>query len=232
MKGNTEIAEILKDRYGIDDLTPYEEIEYEIENYSDEVSRVKIQSKSGINFCCPVYAMFDGYHMSWYGDYGFWGFSCTWKTNVMNLAYGSPYYQLEKLESREREEFDEEQCQNELLKHIKEGMWYTYDLSEEQKTRFNEFMKEPFDFICSDDCLYEYEEECEKLKELQNAAENEHMWHAALCNLKEDDFSLFDCEDYELHDIGMKAPCRFFIILYMLSVVANQEKEGGGSCSK
>ena len=42
MKGNATIAEILKDEYGIEDLTPYEEIEYEIENYTEEISRVKI----------------------------------------------------------------------------------------------------------------------------------------------------------------------------------------------
>ena len=228
MKGNATIAEILKDEYDISDLTPYEEIEYEIDNYSDEISRVKIQSKSGRNFCCPVYAMFDGHHMSWYGDYGFWGFDCTWKTNITNLAYNSPYYQLEKLVSRERAEFNEEQCENKLLKRIKESTWYTYDLTDEQKTRFDEFMKEPYDLIFSDDCLYEYESECEMLKSLKNATENEYMWIASLYNLKESDFNLLDCEEYELYDIGKKAPYRFFIILYMLSVVANSESEKGG----
>ena len=228
MKGNENIAKILKDDYGIDDLTPYEEIEYEIEHYTEEISRVKIQSKTGRCFCCPVYAMFDGYHMSWYGDYGFWGFDCTWKTNITNLAYNSPYYQLEKLVSRERAEFNEEQCENKLLKRIKESTWYTYDLTDEQKTRFDEFMKEPYDLIFSDDCLYEYESECEMLKSLKNATENEYMWIASLYNLKESDFDLLDCEEYELYDIGKKAPCRFFIILYMLSVVANSESEKGG----
>ena len=228
MKGNATIAEILKEEYDINDLTPYEDIEYEIDNYSDEISRVKIQSKSGRNFCCPVYAMFDGHHMSWYGDYGFWGFDCTWKTNITNLAYNSPYYQLEKLVSRERAEFNEEQCENKLLKRIKESTWYTYDLTDEQKTRFDEFMKEPYDLIFSDDCLYEYESECEMLKSLKNATENEYMWIASLYNLKESDFNLLDCEEYELYDIGKKAPCRFFIILYMLSVVANSESEKGG----
>ncbi len=77
MKGNAAIAEILKKDYDIDDITPFEEIDYEIIRYSDEVSKVKIQSKTGRRFCCPVYAIFDGYHMSWYGDYGFWGFCCT-----------------------------------------------------------------------------------------------------------------------------------------------------------
>ena len=230
MKGNTVIAEILKDEYGIADLTPYEEIEYEIENFSEEVSRVKIQSTSGRNFCCPVYAMFDGYHMSWYGDYGFWGFDCTWKTNVMNLAYNSPYYQLEKLASRDREEFNEEKCSSELLRIIKEGDWYEYDLTDEQKQRFEEFMKTPFDYIgyADEDCLYEYEEECEMLKKLQDATESEHIWIASLWGLKESDFELLGCEDYELYGIGKKAPARFFIILYMLSVVANTETEKGG----
>ena len=116
----------------------------------------------------------------------------------------------------------------ELLKRIKESTWYTYDLTDEQKTRFDEFMKEPYDLIFSDDCLYEYESECEMLKSLKNATENEYMWIASLYNLKESDFDLLDCEEYELYDIGKKAPCRFFIILYMLSVVANSESEKGG----
>lgn len=41
MIGNTEIAKILKDSYNIGDLTPYEDIEYEIMHYTDEISRVK-----------------------------------------------------------------------------------------------------------------------------------------------------------------------------------------------
>ena len=134
MKGNKTIAEILKDEYGISDLSPYEDIEQEIEKYSEEISRVKIQSKSGRCFCCPVYAMFDGYHMSWYGDYGFWGFACTWKTNIANLHYNSPYYQLEKLESRERTEFNAEHCEKEFLRLIKEGDWYTSENPKQEKS--------------------------------------------------------------------------------------------------
>lgn len=228
MKGNQNIAQILKDDYDISDLSPYEEIEYEIEHYTDEISRVKIQSKTGRSFWCPVYAMFDGYHMSWYGDYDFWGFSCTWKTNISNLAYNSPYYQLEKLESRERTEFNEEHCEKEFLKLIKEGDWYTYDLSEEQRTSFDKFIEEKYtSYVDDEDCLYEVAEICEDLKTLKEAANNEYDW---VFRLNESDFNehdyynIFGCEEYQLYDIGKKAPCRFFIILYMLSVVANIEK--------
>ena len=226
MKGNENIAQILKDDYGIDNLTPYEEIEYEIEHYTEELSRVKIQSKTGHSFCCPVYAMFDGYHMNWYGDYGSWGFDCTWKTDVMNLAYGSPYYQLEKLVSRARAEFNDDKCESELMKRIREGDWYTDDLTDEQKQRFEKFMSEPFDYIGykDEDCLYEYEEECEKLKELKDASVDEHTWYSAVNRLEDSDVNLLSCEQYELYGIGNKAPSRFFIILYMLSVVANEEK--------
>ena len=142
MKGNETIAKILHEKYDIKDLTPYEEIEYEIEQFTEEISRVKIQSKTGRNFCCPVYALFDGYHMSWYGDYGFWGFDCTWKTDITNLAYNSPYYQLEKLESRDREEFDEDKCSKDFLKLIKEGDWYNYDLDEDQRKRLDVFISD------------------------------------------------------------------------------------------
>lgn len=230
MIGNETIAKILQEEYGVKSLKPYEEIDYEIERFSEEISRVKITSKTGQNFCCPVYAMFDGYHMSWYGDYGAWVFDCTWKTNVMNLAYNSPYYQLEKLESRERTEFNEEECAKNLLKEIKEGDWYTLDLSDEQQKRFDEFMATNYDYILSDDVLYEYEETCETLKELYNATQNEFDWISKIhsCDFEEEDLNtVFNVEQYELYEIGKKAPIRYFIILYMLSVVANLEETKG-----
>ena len=228
MKGNKCIAQILKDDYNINDLTPYEEIEYEIEHYTKEISRVKIQSKTGRCFCCPVYAMFDGYHMSWYGDYGFWGFSCTWQTNITNLAYNSPYYQLEKLVSRERAEFNAELCEKEFLKLIKESDWYTYDLTEEQKESFDKFILEAYtSYVDDEDCLYEIAEICEDLKTLKEATQSEYDWIFCLnkSDFSEHDYySIFGCGEYELYDIGKQAPGNFFIILYMLSVVANTEK--------
>ena len=228
MKGNAIIAEILQKEYGIKDLTPYEEIKYEIQHFSEEISRVKITSKTGRSFCCPVYAMFDGYHMSWYGDYGAYVFCCTWKTNVMNLAYQSPYYQLEKLESTEREEFNEEECSKQLIKLIKEGDWYNYDLDEEQKKRFDVFISDNWDYISYyDDVLSEHKDLCETLKELKDATQDKYDWVAKLrsINFEEDLSNVFEVEEYELYSIGNKAPLRFFIILYMLSVVANAECE-------
>lgn len=224
MKGNAIIAEILQKDYGIKDLTDYEEIEYEIQRFTDEISRVKIKSKSKKSFCCPVYALFDGYHMSWYGDYGSFVFDCTWKTNVMNLAYQSPYYQLEKLDSRKRYSFDSETCEKQFLKLIKEGDFYNDDLTEEQRKRFDEYISESLDFISYDDILSEHEEVCEAIKRLYRATGDEYEWVAEIRNndLEEDDFyNVFGCADYEIYDIGNKAPLRFFIILYLLSVVAN-----------
>lgn len=232
MKGASVIAEILQKEYDVKKLTCYEEIDYEIEQFTEEISKVKITSKTGAGFCCPVYAMFDGYNMSWYGDYGFWGFNCTWKTNVMNLAYNSPYYQLEKLESGKREEFNPEECQKNLLKQIKEGTWYNSDLSEEQQKRFDEFMNASYDYIDCDDVLYEYEEICETLKDLYDATECEIDWLSAIHHVnfeKENLDTVFDCAEFELYGIGQKAPVRFFIILYMLSVVANLEKAKAGA---
>lgn len=227
MKGHSTIAKILQNEYDVKDLTPYEEIDYVIEHFTEEISRVKITSKTGINFCCPVYAMFDGYHMSWYGDYGFWGFNCTWKTSIMNLAYKSPYYQLEKLESRKREVFDEQECAKNLLKEIKEGTWYNYYLSEEQQKRFVDYITASYDFIDHDDVLYEYEDICETLKELYEATNDEYDWISVIRNI---DFgrtnldTVFDCDEFELYGIGDKAPIQFFIIIYMLSVVKNLEE--------
>lgn len=236
MKGNEYIAEILKNDYEISDITRYEDIEYEIENFTDKLSKVAIKSKTG-SFC-PVYARFDGYHMSWYGDYVFFGFCCTWETNVFNLAYGSPYYLLEKLEGCERKVFNAVKCEQELLRVIKEGPWYQFDLNEEQKKRFEQFWNEDFSYVgdADEDCLHEYEEEAKKLKELQNSIGSEFEWLAAINKLEPDDENLFDCEHYELYNLGKEAPCRFFIILYMLSVVANSEtansahptEKGGG----
>lgn len=228
MKGNARIAEILQKDYGIKDLTGYEEIKYEIQHFTDEISRVKIKSISKKDFCCPVYAMFDGYHMSWYGDYGSFVFDCTWKTNVMNLAYESPYYQLEKLDSRCRYEYNEEVCAEILLKEIKESDWYTETLNDEQRKRFDEYIEESCDYISYDDVLYEHENICEELKKLYRATDDEYEWVAAIRNIDIDPdemYYIFGCESYELYNIGNKAPVRFFIILYMLSVVANMESE-------
>lgn len=228
MKGDERIAEILTKDYGIKDLTPYEEINYEISNFTDEISRVEITSKTGRRFFCPVYAMFDGYHMAWYGDYGSFVFDCTWKTNVMNLAYRSPYYQLEKLNGRKRYSFDSVTCEKQFLKLIKEGDFYKYDLTEEQRKRFDEYISESSDFISYDDILCEHEEICTVIKTLYRATGDEYEWIAELRNndLDEDDFyNIFGCADYEIYCIGDKAPLQYFIILYMLSVVANLEAE-------
>ena len=231
MKGHSTIAEILQKEYNIKNLTPYEEIDYEVEQFTDEISRVRIESKTGANFCCPVYAMFDGYHMSWYGDYGFWGFDCTWKTNIMNLAYQSPYYQLEKLESKERKEFCNQKCAENLLEEIKSGDWYNYDLSDEQQKQFDSYITDPYTYIYSDDELYEYEQICEALKDLYNSTDDKYSWISAINNhdfCEENLDTVFNCEYWELFAIGDKAPARFFIILYMLSVVANLEKAKRG----
>ena len=228
MKGNAIIAEILQKDYGIKDLTGYEEIKYEIQHFTDEISRVKITSKSKRDFCCPVYALFDGYHMSWYGDYGSFVFDCTWKTNIMNLAYESPYYQLEKLDSRKRYSFDSATCEEQFMKLVKEGDFYNEDLNEEQRKRFDEYISESLDYICYDDILCEHEEVCEAIKKLYRATGDEYEWVAEIRNndLDEYDFyNVFGCADYEIYDIGNKAPLRFFIILYLLSVVANMESE-------
>ena len=229
MKGSARIAEILQKEYDIKDIEAYEEIEYEIQHFTDDISRVKINSISHRHFCAPVYALFDGYHMSWYGDYGSFVFDCTWKTNVMNLAYESPYYQLEKLDAPKRYEFNEETCTESFLNLIKEGDWYNDDLNEEQKKRFDEFISTPYDSIFEeDDVLYEHEEVCEDIKKLYRTTGDEYEWIAEIRNhgWQEDDFyNVFGCEPYEMYDIGNKAPVRFFIILYLLSVVATMEKE-------
>ena len=47
MKGNETIAKILQEEYDIKNLTPYEEIDYEIEHFTEKISKVKITSKKG-----------------------------------------------------------------------------------------------------------------------------------------------------------------------------------------
>lgn len=225
MKGNKRIAEIMTEDYGVKDLTPYEEINYEILNFTDEISRVKITSKTNRCFCAPVYAMFDGYHMAWYGDYGEYVFDCTWKTNVHNLAYNSPYYQLEKCQASRRKEFDADECAEQLIESIKNGYWYE-ELDQEQKARLEEIITSPYVYIDDDDVLYEYEEICDKLQSLYRATEDKYEW---IAEVRSTDFSdledVLDCEEYELYNFGEKAPLHYFIILYMLSVVANLEAE-------
>ena len=237
MKGSDRIREILQKEYGVKDLTKYEDITYKIERFTDKVSRVTIRSNKRI--FSPVYAMFDRWFMQWYGDYGSWGFCCTWDTDVMNLAYESPYYQLEKLESRKRTEFDEDFCRENLIKNIKESTFYEYDLTEEEKASFDTFIKDPYnDYIDYEDELYGYKEDCEKLKELVNATGDEFEWISTVRNsdFTEEDYTyFFGCEGYELYDIGQKEPVRYFIILYLLSVVCESEKalqKGAGNEQK
>lgn len=224
-KGSSAIAEILKKEYNIKNLTPYEEIDWEITEFSDTVSRVKITSKTGASFSCPVYAMFDGSHVAFYGDYGDWLSNCTWDANVHNLRYNSPYYQLEKLELSKTKEFNSEKCVAELLKLIREGQWYD-DLTLLQREEFEKNIEEGSSIICYEDALYEHESVFEEIMTLYHAAEESEMeWFAALRNLDSEIVEdVFGCEEYELYNIGAKAPGRFFIILYMLSVVANAEK--------
>lgn len=165
--------------------------------------------------------------MLWYGDYGSWGFDCTWDTDIMNLAYNSPYYQLEKLNSRERTEFDDTACRETLIKKIKESTFYTDDLTEEEKARFDTFIEDDYDYIDYEDELYGHQEDCEKIQELLKAANDEYEWIAAVRNMdftQEDVCYFFGCEEYELYSIGQKEPVRFFIILYLLSVVCESEK--------
>lgn len=226
MKGSDRVGKVLQEEYGVKDLTKYEDITYKIERFTDKVSRVTIKSNKRI--FSPVYAMFDRWFMQWYGDYGSWGFCCTWDTDVMNLAYESPYYQLEKLESRKRTEFDDDVCRENLIKKIKESFFYEYDLTEDEKSRFDTFIEDRYDtYIDYEDELYGYREDCEKIKELVNATGDEFEWISAVRNsdFTEEDYTyFFGCNEYELYDIGQKEPARFFIILYLLSVVCESEK--------
>lgn len=232
-KGNSAIAEILKKEYNIKNLSPFEEIDWEITEFSDTVSRVKITSKTGAGFCCPVYAMFDGSHVAFYGDYGDWLSNCTWDANVYNLRYNSPYYQLEKLEHTKQKEFNNEKCVDELLKIVRESQWYD-DLTLLQQEEFEKNIKEGNSIICYEDALYEYEDVVNEIMSLYSAAqESETEWFWALRNVDSEIIeNIFGYEEYELYNIGNKAPGRFFIILYMLSVVANAEKEVSGSGDK
>ena len=112
----------------------------------------------------------------------------------------------------------------------KRGDFYNDDLTEEQRKRFDEYISESLDFISYDDILYEHEEVCEAIKRLYRATDDEYEWVAEIRNndLEEDDFyNVFGCADYEVYDIGNKAPLRFFIILYLLSVVANMVEVKG-----
>lgn len=228
MKGNERIAEILTTEYGRKSLAAWEDIEYTIERFNERVSRVKITSRTGDKFCMPVYAMFDGPHMAWYGDYGSFVFCCTWDTDVTNLAYESPYYQLEKLNSRDRDEWDEKECERRFFELLREGDWYQYTLDDDQRARFDEFVKTDYDFIDYKDVLFEHKDLCDDLIGLYSNHEDYIEWVSALRHTSlsdEDIYHVFNVEPYELYDIGKKPPIQYFIILYMLSVVANTERE-------
>lgn len=230
------IANILEKEYGIKNLSAFERFSYQLDTLAEGVSRIKITpDKDNPKFCCPVYAIFDGYNMAWYGDFGFWGFNCTWETNLFNLPYENPHYLLEKLVSRERKEFDAGTCQKELLKLIHESEFYN-NLSDEQKTRFDEYIDGSFSYILSDDALYEHADTCEELYDLfRKAGSEERDYISAVDTIDSkisfDDipyeaYELFGCDEcYELYTIGHIVPVRYFIILYLLSIAYEREKE-------
>ena len=222
-KAKKIIGEILTDEYAIKNLKKFEEIEYTVEKFTDKLSKVTIKSLN--ETFTYVSAIFDGYNMHWSGDYGHWSFNCTWETNLQNLAYYSPYYQLEKLQAPLREVFDKDQCAEKLLELLREGPFYEALDEDVNIQRFEEYLKDSFDYISMDEYLYEYEDTCEAIKKLYGAAqESEYEWFSAIRNIDSDNFEqIFNCEEYELYNLGKKAPGRFFIILYLLCIVAERE---------
>lgn len=66
----------------------------------------------------------DAYNMHIYGDYGRYSFDkMTWWGSVYNLKYDNLDYQMEKMDRHSRKfvyEFDEEQCEKDLMEWFKE----------------------------------------------------------------------------------------------------------------
>lgn len=227
MIGNERIAKILIEDYNVGNIELFDDISYEITELDDNVSRVKITSNNQIKFCCPIYAMFDHNYMMWYGDYGEFVFNCTWDTNVNNLPYESPYYQLEKLKVPKKTKFNSYKCRNEILDTLHNSLFYKEDLNETQRMELNEFLNDDWaDIIYYDSPLYVYEDECETLKNILSHTYDEFDWFGAISNISEEDLNhIFDCEYCEMYDWGQEPPANYFIILYMLSVVAAKESE-------
>lgn len=220
MKGNTAIAEILTKR-GINTAL-FENLKYEVTKFGD-IERTKIEVEHGF----PIYCLCDGYYMSWYGDYGSFGFDCTWRTSIENLPYQSPHYMYEKMDllskgSGNFKEFDSNKCRKELLETIMDSDSFQ-ELDELDQEKVIKYIQCPY---CDIDESLKYEEdELDELKTCYMAAgEDEYSWVNAVREVS-DSNTFISCESYAMYDFGMQLPTYFFIVFYVLSIVNDMIQE-------
>lgn len=223
MKRNLELLE-RADGFNKEVIKTYEIGKNYIYTYSkheDDFGYLEVQHTGSKEKILKV--IFDGYKMIWYGSYRVFAFDCTWKPDILSLPYENPSYLFEKLAGGIKGRiFEDKYAREAILKYIKEGTWFEYDLNEEQRKNLISWMEEgakTYDF--PEDLETDYEDLLELISKIWEASGDEYEWVETIRSLDEDDcYTLFGLEPYSMFDWGSIIHPVFYFLLYVLSLVA------------
>ena len=219
LKGNETLAQMIEARGCNPEI--FQRLTYGTVKIDDSIERTTVRFSESL--MCPIHCLCDGYYMSWYGDYGGLTFECSWKTSVTNLPYQSPYYLYEKVDVLSKhqsilKEFNSALCRKNLLKCIQDSDGYD-ELEDSLKDELIEYITNYYGVYLSEE-LEEYEKEVDELQQCYAAAgEDQTSWVSSVREVS-DDNRFISCEVYDLYDIGDELPLSYFIVLYVLSIVA------------
>ena len=172
-------------------------------------------------FVGPIYALFDNHYWMCYGDYGSFTFDCTHKPRVTNLAYNSPSYVYEKLDvvdNLHRKVFSGNTAAKNIIRCITSSTGYE-ELNELQQERVLDYIRGKYWDL--DEDLQEFEEELDEMKSIYTCAHDQWDLISRVREMDQDNRFL-GWEVYDLCTAGDVVPTKFFIILYCLSIVANE----------
>lgn len=224
MLGNEYVlSEALKHYPGlkIDNIT------YEI-SQQGELTRIKMGLSDELN--CPIYCLFDGYHMLWYGDHGSFTFDCTWKVALDNIPFNSPSYLFEKLDNYSHyKQFNYTLKNQQLIKELKETSWWEEEVEEELKDGLLQYFTERYMSFWEINTKNLDEDMLERVKELFDATD-EYEYITACRNLCSED--PFSDDDYYIYSLGEEITPHYWLILYLLSVVKDKEELRKNDCTE
>ena len=115
-------------------------------------------------------------------------------------------------------EFNSQLCRKNLLRCIKDSDSYN-ELEDNLKDELVEYITSYYGVYLSEE-LEEYEKEIDELQQCYAAAgEDQTSWVSCVREVS-DDNHFISCEVYDLYDIGDELPLSYLIVLYVLSIVA------------
>jgi hypothetical protein len=216
------MLEALKERLSKYSLRNYDTWKARIifENKDEDLQIVEFKNPE--SSCEYIRAVFHGYKLSIYGDYGFWGFDLTWKGNVFNMPYDNPGYWYGKLAYEFRESgnpYDDSQCREDILEAVKD-LFEQGEVTEEKQKTILEFLKD-HSYVIPEE-LEEYEEFIEQITEMLEHTD-EYEWISYLRDNTEELEPYFGeaCE-WSLWNFGKKVHVRIWIAMYLLGLAREQ----------